>query len=95
MTEKEFPKVMTPIEAIDAMIAEGEATILGVKNQLARAQVMDRLGKRLLLRGNQYTQQVGQNQKNYLQLQHNLIQMESAQKELVGLRADMLAEEKK
>jgi hypothetical protein len=88
-------KIITPLEAIDDMIEQGERTIHDMKNELVRAEVMDRLGKRLLLQGDKYANKVGEAQKRLSVMKSQLTQLEMAQKDMKTLREDMLAEENK
>lgn len=84
---------MTHIEAIDEMIKEGEQAIENMKTQIVKQEVMDRLGKRLMLQGAKYDEKVGQVQKTLTGMKQSLTSLEGAQKQLVSLREDMLAED--
>lgn len=91
----EEQKIQTPLEALDQLIQEGENMILSLKNQIVKAEVMDRLGKRLLLRGPKFQLKVGQNQQNLSNMQSSLKSMEEADADMKRLKVDMLEESKK
>lgn len=84
---------MTHLEAVDQMIQEGEQAIENMKTQIVKQEVMDRLGKRLMLQGAKYDEKVGQVQKTLTGMKQSLTSLEGAQKQLVSLREDMLAED--
>lgn len=83
---------MTHLEALDEMIEEGNTGIANMQKQIVKQEIMDRLGKRLILRDSSYQLKLGKIQEQLNGMKHALTELEGAQKMLLELRDDMVAE---
>ena len=88
-------ELITPLEAVEDMVEEGRAAIFKAKNDIVRAEVINRLGKRLMLRGGQFNQRIAQAQTMLENNRKILKQLEEAQSDLEAMRDDMVEETKK
>ena len=87
-------KLITKLEALESMIKNGEKMIVQIKNQITASEVMDRIGKRLILKGDKYASKGGENQTKLVNLRMNLRHLEEMQDYLLDLRPDIVAESK-
>lgn len=88
----EEQKQLSMLETVDKMIKTGDFGLVMLKNSITELEILDRLGKRMMVIDNKVANDLGKAQKSLQEKKAQLTLAEKTQEALKRLRSDLVAD---